>query len=198
MRSTRTSSDAPGAGAPGSPPVSARGFTLIEIAIVIAVMGVLLGAVLLLFQAGSRSADMAGESAEASMDARTALDALETCLQTAGSRDGAPAAHPVTEASVGRIVFHGRSGRGDACEIVIEPRPGGGFTIREGQAASFESAAGLLLEFAYFDGTGGRLSEEDLSSASGCDMIRRIDFRIETAGGAGALSGSASPPNLSL
>lgn len=132
------------------------------------------------------------------MDARTALDAVETCLQTAGSRGGAPAAHPVAEASVGRIVFHGRSGRGDVCEIVIEPRPGGGFTIREGQAASFESATGLLLEFAYFDGTGGRLSEEDLSTVSGCDMIRRIDFRIEPADGGGTLSGSASPPNLSL
>lgn len=198
MRSTRTSSDIPGAPAPGQPHESRRGFTLAEIAIVIAVMGVLLGAVLLLFQAGSRSAETVQESASTSMDARTALDAVETSLQTAGSGGGAPDGHPVSEASGSRIVFHGRSSRGDECEIGIVPRADGGFTISEGQAASFESASGLFLEFTYFDGTGGRLSDGDLASASGCDMIRRIDFRVVPAGGGEALSGSASPPNLSL
>lgn len=200
MRSTRTCSDIPGAPAPGTPVRSRRGFTLAEIAVVIAVMGVLLGAVLLLFQAGGRSAETVQDSAGSSMDARTALDELEASLQTAGYCDGAPAPgrHPVAGASRFTIVFSGRSGDGDACEIGIEPRPGGGFTIREGSVTSFESAAGLSLEFTYFDGTGGMLTEEELATAPGRDMIRRIDYRMTPAGGGGALSGSVSPPNLSL
>ena len=171
-----------------------------EIAIVIAVMGVLLGAVLLLFQAGSRSAEMAGESAATSMDARTALDAVETSLRTAGSCDGAPepGRHPVSEASGGGMVFCGRSRMGDICEIGIEPRTEGGFTIREGRAAAFESAPGLSLELTYFDGTGAQLTWEELETAQGRDMIRRIDYLVTPAGGGGALSGSASPPNLLL
>lgn len=183
-----------------SRPVSGGGFTLVELVIVIAVMGVLLAAVLLLFETAGRSADRVSESATSILDARAAADALERSLLTAGYRTdpSAPESHPVTAANENGIVFTGRSRAGAGCTFEVRSRQDGGFVISEQGGEVYTSPESLGVRFSYFDGNGGPLTPEDLATQAGCDMIRRIDFSISAprAGVEPLISSGCTPPNL--
>lgn len=197
---TTSSDQAPGA-SDGKVPHRA-GFTLAELTIVIAVMGVLLAAVFLLFQAGGRSADRVTASAESSLDSRRAADALEAVLTTAGCRSiqPEPGWHPIILAHGTMMQFDGRSSSGQDCMITVRCLPQGGFEIMEGYSVSFESGPGVGLMLSYRDATGAVLAEDELGTPGGRDLIRRIDYVIVTGAGdtADSLSGSCTPPSLSL
>lgn len=181
-------------------PVPGRGFTLVELVIVISVMGVLLAAGFLLFETAGRSAGRVSESATSILDARAAADALESSLLTAGYRTdpSGSESHPVTVALESGIVFTGRSRAGAGCTFEVRSRQDGGFVISQEGDEVYASPESLGVRFSYFDGNGGPLSPGDLATQAGCDMIRRIDFSI-CAPGAGAIpviSSGCTPPNL--
>ncbi len=196
-----TSSDQARGACAGKVPIRA-GFTLAELTIVIAVMGVLLAAVFLLFQAGGRSADRVTASAESSIDSRRAVDALEAVLTTAGCRSiqPVPGWHPIIAAQSTMMQFDGRSSSGLDRMITIRCLPQGGFEIMDGYSAIFESGPGVGLRLSYRDATGTVLGEDELGTPGGRDLIRRIDYVVVTGTGveADSLAGSCTPPSLSL
>lgn len=198
---TTSSDQAPGAFA-GKAPIRA-GFTLVELTIVIAVIGVLLAAVFLLFQAGGRAADRVTASVESAIDSRRAVDALEAVLTTAGCRRSmqpGPGWHPISVAQSTMMQFDGRSSSGLDRMITVRCLPQGGFEIMEGGSVSFESGPAVGLRLSYRDATGTVLGEDELRTPGGRDMIRRIDYVVVTGTGekADSLTGSCTPPSLSL
>ncbi len=182
-----------------------RGFSIAEIAIVVAVVGVLLAAVFLLFGSGSDAARRVSESSGAETDARLGANDLESFLQTVGYTAVPPQGewHPVALAEADMLVFVANQSSpslfGPEDTLCLDCT-GPGFTVTDASGALRHTGGqGASIELAYYDGTGSQLGADLLSSQSGRDMIRRIDFRVTSGSGEPfTVSGSCAPPNLAF
>jgi prepilin-type N-terminal cleavage/methylation domain-containing protein len=180
-----------------------RGFTLVELAMVIALVGVVLAAVFLLFSSGDRAAGRAAGSSESVTATRLAAGEIESLLQTVGYSSVAPAGewHPVVEASADRLVFVCNSGEpasfGPEDTLCIECLTGGGFRVSDLTGDSRTGGAGATLELSYLDGGGVLIPATELETQPGRDLVRAVSYTVSsTEGDSFSLSGSCTPPNL--
>lgn len=182
---------------------SSGGSTLVELAIVVAILGVVLAAVFLLFSGLDRAAGSAAGSSGSVTAARLAAGEIEGILQTVGYTRVAPRGewHPVVEASADRFVFVCNAGDpasfGPEDTLSIECLPGGGFLISDRTGDSRTGGAGALLELSYLDGTGTPIPDAELQTQTGRDLVRAVSYTVSSAAGdTFSLSGSCRPPNL--
>lgn len=183
------------------------GFTMAELAIVIAVIGVILAAVFLFFHSGSTAARRITEATAAQTDARVVANQLDGLLQTAGFTTVAPPGewHPILRAEPETMTFVANSTRpelfGPEDTITVSAAENGSISVVDADGNPLASNSALAeFDLAYFDAGGGELSAEELATQAGRDLIRSIAYRVHstTGGGDAVMAGTVTPPNLML
>lgn len=187
--------------------LSGRGaFTLVELVVVIGIVGLVLAAVLVFFEASSRSAQkvMGREAAES--DAERAATEMEALISSAGLTTVAVHGdwHPILKALPDHLSFVSNSRHPDILgsedTIAIDCTEEGISAQDASGEVIFQSSPGVETGFTYIDGSGCVIDPGDLDSPSGRDRIRRIEWTVDAAyrDGTVRLSRSCSPPNLML
>jgi len=184
-----------------------RGFTLTELMIVLAVLGIVLAAVYVFFLSGKEAAKRTREENTAQIELRRVADRIEQHLGNAGCTDVAPpggAWHPVVEAGADRMTFVANLGDREVFEptdtISIFTPEGGGVRIADASGRVLlrsEDVNGL--DITYSDDRGEPIGVAELDTRAGRDRVRSVDIVIGASDGAAEpVSITMTPPNLRL
>ncbi|MBN1434543.1 type II secretion system protein, partial [Candidatus Fermentibacterales bacterium] len=183
----------------------AGGFTLPELVIVIAVVGVLLAAIYLVFHSGREAGRQISDSHDAEVAARLAVEELETYLKHAGYTGVAPAGewHPLRSAGRDRIVFvanlENPGSFGPEDTLTVEWDSGGRLVVSNASGETlYQGGACTEVSLSYLDGTGTELSGGELSTQEGLDRVRQIAYRVSTGDGGFVMPGLSTPRNLAF
>ena len=182
------------------------GFTLAELVIVIAVTGVLLAAIYLIFQSGRETGTQISDRHEAGVSARLAVEELEAYLSHAGYTGVAPAGswHPLRLAGRDRMVFvanledPGSFGPEDTLTLERDGQDRLVVMNAAGETV-FSGSVPATIEFSYLDGSGVALSDAELADQAGLDRVRQISYSVSTGAGRDfTMSNVSVPRNLAF
>ncbi len=179
------------------------GYTLVEMAIVVAVLGVVLTAVYLFFFTQEDTARSLADVNRSALDGRMALDEVEGFLRNAGLVTADPGGewHPVIEAGPSSVTFvsdvetPGMLGPEDTLTLTRDEEGMLEVTDASGDMVYDGSIPGSMT-LSYYDGEGEELDGELLATTAGRDRIRRITVTFDTSGDRAPGSRTFSPPNL--
>lgn len=184
------------------------GFTLTELVIAIAVLGIVLAAVYVFFLSGRDAAEKVNEANASQIDLRRTADRIESVLGNAGCTDAVPPGsqgwHPVIEAGPARLTFVANLGNRQILEpsdtLTLSVSDGDGVTITDASGETlFRGGEVDRLELSYSNDYGVDLEGVDLSTQAGRDMIRSVDVLVGSSGGSvEPVSLTMTPPNLRL
>jgi prepilin-type N-terminal cleavage/methylation domain-containing protein len=184
-----------------------RGFTLTELMIVIAVLGIVLAAVYAFFLSGRDAAERVSEANAGRIELRRVADRIEQFLGNAGCTDVAPSGggwHPVVVAESASMTFvanlHDRDRFEASDTITIGMAEDGGVRIADASGqVLLRSDAVDRLDLTYTDDYGRELDASDLDSRAGRDMIRSVEVLLGSSGGTvEPVTIALTPPNLRL
>jgi len=185
---------------------AAGGFTLVELIVVTAVMGIVLAGILLLFESGSGSARRMMGRRAAEEDATQASARLQSFVSTAGLWPArrTSAWHPVVSAEPSMLSFVSHpegSGPLQAGDTLTIESSDEGIVARDGTGSVlYRSPPGVHALFSYMDCNEVEIPADDLALASGRDRVRLVRWRItsDSSEGLFELEGCCSPPNLMM
>ena len=170
-----------------------RGFTLVEVMMVVVLIGIIAGAAFVFLRGGIRAADTASRSALESTGARLTLSGIESLMENAGyPGDLFRLENPVLEAGEETFTFSSNVENpaefGPEDQITLTSADGW-ITAVDGNGdqlmASFEGA----ISFSYTDGAGAPTTDPG--------QVRSVFYTIESQNGA-VYNGSTTPFNLQL
>jgi len=184
-----------------------RGFTLVELAIVVGVLGVVLAAVYLFFFTHGDAARLSSEENRSALESRIAMDEMEGFLRNMGLHDLRTTGewHPVLEAAGDRLVYvadisePGSLGPEDTLTLARDDQERLLVTDASGEVV-YRGSVRAGMDLAYLDGQGDKLTPEELLSQAGRDRIRQVTFSVTPGGDGVILAGSRTvyPPNLAF
>ena len=181
-----------------------RGYSLVELAIVVAVMGVILAAVYLFFFQHSDVARTVTDSNQTALDSRLAMDEIEGFLRNAGLVTTSPPGewHPVQAASPTGITYVAdierpqMIGPEDTLTLARDDHDRLVVTDAAGNRV-YQGVISADMTLSYLDGDGDRLEPDELATQAGRDRIRQISASIDMGEvGMASSSRTVTPPNL--
>ena len=183
-----------------------RGYSLAEMAIVVAILGVVLAAVYLFFFQHSDAARDIAQSNRTMIDSRMAMDEVEGFLRNAGLVSASPESdwHPVQMAAKESITYIANieepqlMGPEDTLTLSRDDQNRLVVTDANGDMV-YQGSISADMTLSYLDGNGELLEPEVLLSQAGRDRIRQIGALINASeGGSTSTSRTFSPPNLAF
>ena len=171
-----------------------KGFTLVEIMMVVVLVGVIAAAAFVFLRGGTNAAESIASRSLESSNARLAASRMESLLSNAGYMGEVFPGEwePVLVSEENRFSFVANLtetqsyGPEDTITVAMDQ---GFVTITDASGADFSQSLPGQISFEYFDAMGQNVTSPDL--------VRRIEFTLVSPEGS-SISGSVSPYNLAV